>query len=87
MSFDAKQFQVESSPSVCTLFNVTIIQVYASTSDYSDEETDELYEHLQNVIEQVAKRTYSLYKTTGMQKLEKMLPRYGMEFAALVVTP
>ena len=31
-----------------TLFNVTIIQVYAP--DYSDEETDEFYDQLQKVV-------------------------------------
>ena len=38
-----------------TPLNFTIIQLYAPTSDYSDEETYEFYEQLQNVIKQVVK--------------------------------
>ena len=39
-----------------TPFNVTIIQVYASTLHYSDEETVGFYEQLQKGIEEVAKK-------------------------------
>ena len=45
----------------------------------------QFYNQQHNVIKQVEKDIL-LYKATGMQKLEKMLPRYRFEFAALVVT-
>ena len=37
-------------------FNITIVQVYAPTSDYDDNETEELYDQLQNVIDQTPKK-------------------------------
>ena len=39
-----------------TPFNVTIIQVYAPTTDYTDEEVEEFYDLLQNVIDRVEKK-------------------------------
>ena len=33
-------------------FNITIVQVYAPTSDYDDNEIEECYDQLQNVIDQ-----------------------------------
>ena len=56
------------------------------TTDYTDEEVEEFYDQLQNVIATESKRrTYSLYKVTGTQKLAKMLTPYGMELVALAV--
>ena len=37
-------------------FNITIAQAYATTSDYDDNETEEFYDQLQNVIDQRIKR-------------------------------
>ena len=37
-------------------FNITIVQVYAPTSDYDDNEIDEFYDQLQNVIGQTPKK-------------------------------
>ena len=37
------------------LFNITIVQAYASTSDYDDSEIEEFYDQLQNVIDQTSK--------------------------------
>ena len=37
-------------------FNITIVQVYASTSDYDDNEIEEFYDQLQNVIDQTPKK-------------------------------
>ena len=37
-------------------FNITIVQVYAPTSDYDDNEIEELYDHLYNVIDQTPKK-------------------------------
>ena len=36
-------------------FNITIAQVYAPTSDYVDNEIEEFFEQLQNVIDQTQK--------------------------------
>ena len=35
--------------------NITIIQVYATKSDYDDNETEELFDQLQNIIDQTPK--------------------------------
>ena len=37
-------------------FNITIVQAYAPTSDYDDNEIKEFYDHLQNVIDQTPKK-------------------------------
>ena len=36
-------------------FNITIVQAYAPTSDYNDNEIEEFYDQLQNVIDQTLK--------------------------------
>ena len=36
-------------------FNITIVQVYTPTSDYDDNETEELFDQLQNIIDQTPK--------------------------------
>ena len=37
-------------------FNITIVQVYASASDYDDNEIEESYDQLQSVIDQTSKK-------------------------------
>ena len=37
-------------------FNITIVQVYTQTSDYDNNETEEFYDQLQNVIDQTSKK-------------------------------
>ena len=37
-------------------FNITIVQVYAPTSDYDDNEIEDFYDQLQNVIDQTPKK-------------------------------
>ena len=37
-------------------FNITIIQAHTQTSDYDDNETEELYDQLQYVIDQTPKK-------------------------------
>ena len=37
-------------------FNITIVQVFAPTSDYDDNEIEEFYNQLQNVIDQTPKK-------------------------------
>ena len=39
-----------------TPFNVTIIQVYAPTTEYSDQEIETFYDKIQNVIQNTAKK-------------------------------
>ena len=37
-------------------FNITLVQAYAPTSDYDDDKIEELYDQLQNVIDQTPKK-------------------------------
>ena len=37
-------------------FNITMVQVYAPTSDYYDNEIEEFYDQLQNIIDQTPKK-------------------------------
>ena len=37
-------------------FNITVVQAYAPTSDYDDNEIEEFYDQLQNVIDQTPKK-------------------------------
>ena len=37
-------------------FNITIVQIYAPTSDYDDNKIEELYDQLQNVTDQTPKK-------------------------------
>ena len=37
-------------------FNITIVQAYAPTSEYYENETEEFYDQLQNVIDQTPKK-------------------------------
>ena len=37
-------------------FNITIVQAYAPTSDYDDNEIEEFYDQLQNVIDKTPKK-------------------------------
>ena len=46
-------------------FNITTVQAYAPTSDYDDNEIEEFYDQLQNVIDQTQRRTFLLCKETG----------------------
>ena len=59
-------------------FNITIVQAYAPTSDYEDNKIEEFYDQLQNVIDQTPRRTFLLYKETGMQKSAGMLVETGV---------
>ena len=36
-------------------FNITVVQAYAQTSDYGDNEIEEFYDQLQNVVDQTQK--------------------------------
>ena len=66
-------------------FNITIVQAYGPTSDYDDNETEEFYDQLQNVIDQTPKkRIFLLCKETGTQKWARMLVETGKAFLDLL---
>ena len=50
-------------------FNITVIQVYALTSNAEEVEVERLYEDLQDLLEHPKKMSFSL-QGTGMQKYE-----------------
>ena len=39
-------------------FNIKVVQAYAPTSDYDDNEVEEIYDQLQNVIDQTPKKVH-----------------------------
>ena len=49
-------------------FNITIIQVYAPTSDYDVNEVEGIYDQLQNVIDQTPKKDILVIQEDGIQK-------------------
>ena len=51
MSLSLQQVRLTAVP-----FNITIVQAYAQTSDYGDNEIQEFYDQLQNVIDQAPKK-------------------------------
>ena len=57
-------------------FKITIVQAYATMSDYDDNEIKEFYDQLQNVSDQ----TFLLCKETGIQKCARMLVETGKAF-------
>ena len=51
-------------------FNITVIQVYALTSNAEEAEVELFYEDLQDFLENTPKRCPSSLQGTGMQKEE-----------------
>ena len=49
-------------------FNITVIQVYAPTSNAEDAEVAQFYEDLQDLLEQTPKKDVLFIKGTRMQK-------------------
>ena len=49
-------------------FNITVIQVYAPTSNAEEAEVEWFYEHLQDLVELTPKKDVLLLWGTGMQK-------------------
>ena len=49
-------------------FNITVIQIYASTSNGEEAEVEWFYEDLQDLIELTPKKMSFSLKGTGMQK-------------------
>ena len=52
-------------------FNITIVQAYAPTSDYDDNKIEELYDQLQNVIDQTPKKDILVVRGDWNAKLGK----------------
>ena len=52
------------------LFNTTVIQVYASTSNAEEAEVEWFYEELQDLLELTPKKDVLFITGTGMQKQE-----------------
>ena len=61
-------------------FNITIVQGHAPTSVNDDNETEELYDPPHNIIDRHQRRTFFLYKETGMQNWARMLVETGKAF-------
>ena len=61
-------------------FNITIVQAYAPTSDYDDNEIEEFYDQLKMSLIRHRSRTFLLYLETGMQKWAGMLVETGKAF-------
>ena len=57
--------------------NINIIQVYAPTSDYDDEEVGLFY--IEETMEKVHKKIYWLYRVIGMLLLEIQMMNGGMQ--------
>ena len=68
-------------------FNITIIQVYAPTSNYSNDDVAYFYEELQNVLDKTPKKTSLWCKGTGTLRLEKRHVRTGKEHVGITATP
>ena len=49
-------------------FNITLIQVYASTSNAEEAEAERFYEDLQDLLELTPKKMSFSLEGTGMQK-------------------
>ena len=61
-------------------FNITIIQAYTPTSDYNDNETEEFYNQLQNVIDQTPKKDILVVQGDWNVKWAGMIVEAGKAF-------
>ena len=52
-------------------FNITIVQVYAPTSDHDGNEIEEFYDHLQNAINQTPKKDIFVVQGDWNSKMGK----------------
>ena len=62
-------------------FNITTVQVYAPTSDYDDNEIEKksMIIYIMSLIRH-RRRTFLLWKETGMQTWARMLVKTGKAF-------
>ena len=49
-------------------FNIRVVQAYALTSDYDDNEVEQFYDQLQNVVDQTPKK--DILVVQGIQKMD-----------------
>ena len=54
-------------------FNITIVQAHAPTSDYDDKKIEEIYDQLQNVIDQTPKK--DILVVQGAQTAHSIQPK------------
>ena len=54
-------------------FNITIVQAYAQTSDYNDNEIEQFYDQLLNVIDQTPKK--DILVVQGAQTAHSIQPK------------
>ena len=64
-------------------FNITVIQVYAPTSNYDDSEVDEFYRELQSLVDKKPKQDILVKQGDLNRKLEKMHRKIWKKFADL----
>ena len=67
------------------LFNITVIQVYAPTSNTEDAEVERLYEDLQDLLELTPKKRCPLHYRgleckTGSQEISAVTGKFGLEY-------
>ena len=67
-------------------FNITIIQAYVPTTDYDDDDIEDFYDQLQEVIDQAPKNDILVVQGVGMQRQERMQARTGRAHAANIAT-
>ena len=67
-------------------FNITIIQAYASTTNYSDDDAEYFYEELQKVLDKTPKKTSLWCKGTETLRLEKRHVRTGEKHVGITAT-
>ena len=65
---------------------MTVIQVYAPTSDYDDSEVEDFYGQLQEVIEETPKKDNLIVLGDWNAKVEKMRRTTGKTLADLSAT-
>ena len=63
--------QANHHPPEGVSFNITIVQVYAPTSDYDGNEIEEFYEQLRNVIDQTPKKDILVVQRDWNAKVDK----------------
>ena len=63
-----------------TSFNITIIQFYAPTSGYDDNEVDQFYQQLQKIINQTPKKVILVVQEDWNAKVGKDAQRTGETF-------
>ena len=61
-------------------FNITIVQAYAQTSDYDDNNIEELYDQLQHFIDQTSKKDILIVQGNWNAKVGRVLVETGKAF-------